>query len=553
MDVFHPSPLNPALRRFSPFVRWVTLGAASLLALGAMCANFQQVFSTPGKVYFVDADCYARMTRVRSVCGQPGLVLKHHDFENSPFGTRPHTTVPLDDATAWLRLALRPFYGERALDLAGAWISPLFGFLTIVAIWHWSEQGRLPGRQLALLVLAASPILAHGFELGRPDHQSLVLLCMALALAAEWQLWRHPTRGWGIVSGVAWAVGLWTSLYEPVILLVLIIIAGAIWHRAAFRECARLPGVVIGGGILLFALLVEGWRIDSAPGFGEGVGAEFFAAWTRQIGELASVPPWSATLYGWSGLALLVAPGLLVLRRGEDRGVARANLLLLVAVFLLTCWQVRWGYFLPLVYALSLPWQFSALPTRWRLPFGLIIVVGLTPMAREWSARLHPSSERLENLAEQRTDAALLRDAAVFIGQAAAQRPSTDDPPAAGVLAPWWLSPPLAYWSGQPALAGSSHEALPGTVDTARFFMATDARLAAGILRRRRVRWVVAYDPARVQGTSASLLGLDPPPARFMDLALYQRPEVAPRYLHLVFVNQYFKIYEVQVNSLPHE
>ena len=547
-----PSYLPPW--RWSAAEKWITLVATLLLGLGAMCSNHRQVFPEPGKVFFVDADCYARMTRVRAVCAQPGLVLKEHNFENAPAGTRPHTTVPLDYATAALRLLLLPFYGERALDLAGAWISPLFGLLTLAGVWYWAESARLPGRALTLLVLAASPIVAHGFELGRPDHQSLVMACMAFALAAEWRLWRAPSRGWGVVSGLAWALGLWTSLYEPVILLLLVLLAAAIWNRAIFRQKVRLPGLIAGGFVLLLALWIEGWRVDAAPGFGEGNGAEFFEAWSRQIGELASVPPWAATLYAWSGLALVAAPVLLLLNRGEDRALARANLLVLIAVFALTCWQLRWGYFLPLVYVLSLPYQFGGLPTRrWRLVFGAAVVLGLWPMAREWSVRLHPPESLRENVAEQRAEASQLREVAAFIKQGAAQDAYADDFPTTTILAPWWLSPPLAYWSGEPAVAGSSHEALLGTVDVARFYMATDARLAADLLRRRRVRWVVAYEPSRIQSTSADLLGLNPPPPRFMDLVLYERPQFAPRYLRLVLVNPYFKMYEVRVDSLPHE
>ena len=237
-----PAASRPLPPRWSQVNRWVTLLGALLLGLGAMCANYRQVFPELGKVFFVDADCYARMTRVRAVCAHPGLVLKEHDFENAPVGTRPHTTVPLDYLTAGLRLVLLPFYGGRALDLAGAWISPLFGLLTLAGVWYWAESAGLSGRGLSLLVLAASPIVAHGFELGRPDHQSLVMAFLALALAAEWRLWREPSRGWGIVSGVAWALGLWTSLYEPVILLVLTLLAAAIWNRRVLPSKSAAAG-----------------------------------------------------------------------------------------------------------------------------------------------------------------------------------------------------------------------------------------------------------------------------------------------------------------------
>ena len=526
--------------------------ASLILALAADCANHRQVFTEDGGVHFVDADCYSRMTRVRAVCEHPGEVLREHRFENYPFGTEPHTTVPFDYAVYALRLALWPWYGERALDLAGAWISPLFGLMMIVAVWLWAERARLPGRTFVLLILAVSPIVAHGFELGRPDHQSLIVLCIAVALSAECQLWRVPSHGWGIVSGVAWALGLWTSLYEPTILLALTVCAALLWNRPTLFQRARLPGLAVGGGILAVALLIEGWRITAPPGFGEGGGAEYFAAWSQQIGELVSLPPWSPTLYVWTGLGLLAAPVLLLLNRGPEKPLARFQAFLVLVVFGLTCWQVRWGYFLPVVYALGLPWQLSVVPTRWHPLAGALLLLGLWPLASEWRTRLHPAPVLVENLAEQRTDASLLREAAMFIQQNTASTPaSTDDPPPAGILAPWWLSPALAYWSGQPALAGSSHESLPGTVDVARFYTTADPSAAAAILRRRRVRWVVAYEPDRVLRTAAPLLGLTKISTRALGFVLYQRPDAAPAFLRLSMVNPYFKIYEVQVGSLP--
>src|SRR5204863_5458531 len=80
-------------------------------------------------------------------------------------------------------------------------------------------------------------------------------------------------------------------------------------------------------------------------------------------------------------------------------------------------------------------------------------------------------------------------------------------PDRAGFLAPWWLSPALAYWSDQPGVAGSSHESLPGIVDVSTFFLAATPAEAAEILRRREVRTVVADIPAHVLPISAEILG----------------------------------------------
>ncbi len=519
------------------------------LAGAAACANHAQVFLPEHLIAFVDGDCYARMTRVRAIAAQPGggVSLGWHRFENYPSGTHPHTTFPFDGAILALRAGLQAAGVGDALNLAGASISPLLGVLLAAGLWGWLKRERLPGAWAVLLIVAASPILAHGFALGRPDHQSLVVLCLAAALAAEWSFWRQPSYAMSVVGGAAWALGLWTSLYEPAILLAVVLILGAALNRPGLRRVERLPGLAVGGLVLLGALGIEGWPTVDVPGHGQNAGAAYFAAWSRQIGELQSLPPWSPTLYQWTGLGLVAAPFLLLWPRGPDWRLARAQSILLVTVLALTCWQARWGYFLPLVYALSLPWQAEAIEPRFRPLAAALFLVGLWPMAREWRAELWPPPPMAAVLAEQREDNLALRDTAAFIARASAN----SSPDFAGILAPWWLSPPLAYWSGQPAVAGSSHESLPGIVDVARFYVAADVPTAARILRRREVRWVVAYEPERVLSTASSLLEQPLVPKRAWGAVLYQQPENAPAFLRLAFVNPAFKVYEVAPASLP--
>src|SRR6266436_5599217 len=99
----------------------------SALILVTRCANHQDVFVN-SEVYFSDADCYSRMTRARMCLEHPGLILRHHSFENFPAGTTPHTTVPLDYLIAALAVALKPV-APHALDFAGAIVSPLLALL----------------------------------------------------------------------------------------------------------------------------------------------------------------------------------------------------------------------------------------------------------------------------------------------------------------------------------------------------------------------------------------------------------------------------------------
>jgi len=504
-----------------------TLGSLSvpavLLALVLLmrCWNSADVF-VAGKTFFVDADCYSRMTRVQRVFEHPATVIHRHEFENWPEGTQPHTTAPFDYLTAGLALKLWVFTqnAQAALNLAGAWISPLLGVLTAAFLWFWAKRSRIP----VLFFFAVSPILVHGTVLGRPDHQSLLMLCMAVALGAETRLWEKPSRGWAIAGGLAWGLGLWVSLYEPGVLLAFTLLFGVAVGRTAFFSRERAVWGAALAGVLLLAALVDDW-CSPVP---EPVVRDFFANWAKTIGELAhlSVP----SLLHWTGWLLLAAPFLLIWL-GWKRGDRTASfwLVMLLTLSALTCWQARWGYFLALVFAMSLPSLLGVFSKRWMalLVFG----VSLWPLAVEWDQRL--DSKNVELRAEQRMDNLALYDVAQMLKR---ERRLP-------ILAPWWQSPALAYWSGQPCVAGSSHESLPGTVDASRFFLSTDPNAAEAILARRRVAWVVVYDPGRVLAVSSAILG-EAAPEGTMAQSLYEHPNSAPPFLKAAhFSNAAFRVF----------
>ena len=154
------------------------------LIVATRCANYQDVF-VAGNVHFVDADCYARMTRAQMINEKPGLIIRHHAFENFQEGTIPHTTAPLDYLIVVLSFVLGPFTAH-ALDLAGAFVSPLVAIIGGWFLWWWSRRMKFRYRWAMLILYAISPILVHGTELGRPDHQSLPILLVAIAICAEW-------------------------------------------------------------------------------------------------------------------------------------------------------------------------------------------------------------------------------------------------------------------------------------------------------------------------------------------------------------------------------
>jgi len=283
----------------------VEIAILSALILATRFANYQDVF-VAGNVCFSDADCYARMTRVRMSEKKPGLIVRRHDFENFPQGTTPHTTAPFDYLILALAVVLKPFTAH-GIDLAGALISPLLALFGGWFLWWWSRRIKVRYRWAALILYGISPVLVKGTELGRPDHQSLLILLITVAICAEWTLQFERSTRWGIVSGMAWSFALWVSLYEPLILLFLVAFLGAVQDRRLLFGKQRRAGWILFAVIVALALAIKR-RIPSFSIFHSG---ELFENWARTIGELARVWPANPIWLRWGGYLLLVAPFLI--------------------------------------------------------------------------------------------------------------------------------------------------------------------------------------------------------------------------------------------------
>src|SRR5437762_6321464 len=268
----------------------------STLVLVTRCANYGDAFFG-GQINFVDADCYARMTRARICFEHPGTIIRRHDFENFPSGTSPHTTAPFDYLIVGLATTLTPL-SKNALDLAGAVVSPLISIALAIFLCWWSRKMRLRFRWALLILYAVSPMLAHGLALGRPDHQSLLIALITVALCAEWSL-AFPLEGrapaspasqssglqsraesskrWSIASGASWGMAIWVSLYEPLVLLAIVV---ACCPRTMMKRERRM-GWIVFAAILAVAFLIER-RIPEWPSR-EFVGA--LKNWSATVGE----------------------------------------------------------------------------------------------------------------------------------------------------------------------------------------------------------------------------------------------------------------------------
>jgi len=479
------------------------------LGLAVFTWNSDAVFFG-GATYFTDGDCYARMTRVRILEANPFAPVRHHDFENFPVGTEPHTTAPMDGLIAGLAAGMRAFSSDP-LSMAGAWISPLLGLATLgaLALWGW----RIPYRNAMLFLVAVSPIASHGFLLGRPDHQSLLMLLIASALAAEVAIWRESR--WGMASAAAWALALWVSLFEPGILLAAVLAARLFAGRL---RPAKKP-LALFFGILFLAFLWDGFRVAGFDGR--------FSSWALNIGELrhGSLP----VIFSWAGWLIAPAPAILGWRFFRTRDPVCLLFAWMLALLIgLTFWHVRWGYFLVLVFAMGLPWILLAF--RWRLAGWGIFALSLWPVAAAWEQTLYPDEGAFLARAEAVADAAALRDAAIRLRGL----------PQRGVIAPWWFSPAIVWWSGQPCVGGTSHQSLPGIADSAEFYLSGgDGR---EILERRKAGYIFAYEPARVISNSEQILDRKAP-ADPLGRRLYDRPHSAG--FPLVHANRFFKVFRV--------
>ncbi len=504
------------------------LSILSALILAARCANYQDVF-VAGNVYFTDADCYARMTRVRMCEKKPGLIVRHHDVENFPQGTTPHTTALLDYLILALAAALKPFTAH-GIDLAGALISPLLALVGGWFLWWWSRRMNLRYRWIMLVLYAISPVLVHGTKLGRPDHQSLSVLLVTVAICSEWTLQFYRSAKWSIASGMTWGFALWVSLYEPLILFTLVACCAALQDREFFRAQHRRIGWILCVVILAVAFLIER-RLPQLRTFYSG---QVFGNWSRTVAELVSVSPIHPIWFQWAGWLLIATPVLIwfAIRRKNPPPIFVS--FLLVATYLLTIWQARWAYFFMSIFALALPSLLELFKSG--ILVWSIFIVSLFPILRDWDTRLWPNEAEYVRRIEQRNESMQLHDLALSL-QSSERRP---------FLAQWWLSPEIAYWSGQPGVAGSSHEGLPGIEESARFFASQDWRTARKILENHKVAWVIVYDSERAAQNSSAILGLAAP-QHAVCFVLDRTPAQVPLFLVFSGQNGAAKVYRIVV------
>ncbi|MDR1305628.1 MAG: hypothetical protein LBK76_10480 [Verrucomicrobiales bacterium] len=468
-----------------------------LLACVVTRCKYLSSYLHEGAIYFSDPDCYTRLYRVKRLLAEGCWFQAWHPFENYPVGLQTHTTAPLDWLLGGLTLLCRPFT-DHALDWAGLLIGPVLAAVTGLILLKLARDFRPRWAKWPLLLTYLfSPLLIWSTSVARPDHQNLIVSLLILGLALEFSRWEQPRRQ--LWAGVVWGLALWTSCLEPLLFLAVVLAVNLLWRR---RESWRFVLTIV--LIVSGSLLLEGFRWDAYQRLTDPLTVN----WLGTIGELRSLlnlelgggqDRWAyvvqvgVDLVFRYGLAVYLLPLILALtwRRRWWREPTLMLLLLAAALaFALYLAQQRWGYCFAAAGMFAL---FASLPERLQLRYKIIL------LSLHFFPLLCLHVEELEQLAAPTSPPPLAaaREAGMLIKRSGVS---------GGILAPWWLSPALLYYSDQPIVASSAHEAIDGIADSARFYTTRDFRAAYAILDRRQVAWVVVYRPEWLYRNSVQIL-----------------------------------------------
>ncbi len=541
------------------FYRWGSIAAFVVLTVACLLAGFwlratyapewmaPDTTQTPPAVrpWAVEADCYSQLARDQRILHGQGLIQNYFTVENWPEGLVPSTTAPFDYAILllWAPLALLT---RHPLDWAGALISPAL-WIALVAYWSLfrSREFGLVGRALLIIGSTALPAFIWATACGRPRHQSLILALMAVGLTAEYERWQveiSPKRAWHLFAGIVWGLACWTSLFEPSLVVTTLVVFNLIVRR---RE--NFAFLVSFGTVMLVALLLEGVHIFVPP----QVFLPDLARWLECIGEVRAVD-YATFISQMTFLSFVTLVPVLSWRLLVREGDRRTDLLLILLTILLAGLmfvQKRWVYYANLAELFLIVRYCQLTPMRWsRLLAMAIFLFGIGyDNAVQIAGRIHspPNQPSLQLL--QITDA-------------------IDGPGA--IMAPWWLSPGLLYFSGHPIVSGSSHCGISGIVASSAFFASNSWSAAERILQIRKVRWIVVWDDQTVYGgqqlvypllnNSRSILGLadygddDQRAAESTVAQVLIEDRDVPTWLHLRNVTPQLKLYEYVPDDSAH-
>lgn len=215
-----------------------------------------------GELYYIDTDCYTRYLRIIDWLDSDfSWFEKIFPYTNCPWGEILHFTRINDILWLICSLPFLPFLPINDAVFAGGLIfSPLLFIVTLSLIMSGLRRftGEKDFTKSALFVFILSFIFLAKtmmFELGRPDHHSLMLLIAAFVSV---NLLNFSLSGM-FLSGLAAAFGIWASSAPEGLLLaysfLAVLVIGEIFYKQDFLPAQRYTLGLFSG--LVFAYILN--------------------------------------------------------------------------------------------------------------------------------------------------------------------------------------------------------------------------------------------------------------------------------------------------------
>src|SRR5262249_6330333 len=129
---------------------------------------------------------------------------------------------------------------------------------------------------------------------------------------------RMPSRmpPGAVTSAVCWALAVWVSVYEALVLFIIVTASAILMNRAAVFARDRRAGWISFAVIIAIAFAIE----QRVPSFAILQSDGHLKNWTSTIGELVHVSPINPVWLNWCGYLLWITPILIwmSMRRRRD-------------------------------------------------------------------------------------------------------------------------------------------------------------------------------------------------------------------------------------------
>lgn len=555
----------------TPLLRRLLLVAIVAVAVFTRLGPRADLFHDGG-VLLSDLDTMRRLAHIEAI-DRAGTYPIVEPLDGCPTGTTLHWTLPMDWAIRTLDPLLGWLVpGERGYEGGAVVAGPVFAgaavgvFLLLLTRLLGAGPALLAGLLYALTrAFVATSLLGNG------DHQTLQQLAavvgvLGLLLALQGSA---RARTWAMSAGAALGFAVWVStelmLLFYVLVGVLTVLAAWPWRDRARRAEVRALLGPFGGAVLAVALLghlvehrsnfgtlrwdvislFQLWQIAVFALFGAaltrvkgdglvslalaGIGAvgvgllpllspDVRAELLRQIQNAGEVNVWlqlevsefrGLFEHGFSAfteregwLPLAVAAALFGLRWSPLTGPAAAAVGLTAAgTFALYAYEVKLGHLYALAFPVLLVTGWLGFARRFAFANQRWTHVGAAAVA-VWSLVAHLPAPRADQL--KQTDR--------FVREIGAKITAARQGRDGGVLAPWDMGARLMYETKVGVVATGYHRNLEGIRDGFRFWFTDVSQRdqAMQILRRRGVRWVVAWYDTNFFAGGAHTIGIPP-------------------------------------------